>query len=274
MKTWNEAVERYQKTRPKRAPMTVVRENAIVKWLEPHLDGVGLESITRGQVEDIRCSAMAAGLGVYSVNHTLGTIRQFLRAAERWEWIKAAPRIELAKRPPGRVRWITREEAARLVAACPVMLGQMVRLSLATGLRKATLRQLEWDWIDLESATLHVPGSKMKARLPLTVPLSESAIALLKQRAGQHPVFVFSHGEFAVHDPANRLFRRALRVAGIKNFRWHDLRHTWASWHVQNRTTLAELQMLGGWQTIEMVMRYAHLDTHTLRVAAGRLPEF
>lgn len=252
--------------------MTIVRENAIVRWLAPHLDQSPLATITRGRVEDIRCAAMAAGLGVYSVNHTLGTIRQFLRAAERWEWIDAAPRIELGKRPPGRVRWITRAEAQRLVDACPLMLGQMVRLSLATGLRKATLRQLEWEWVDWETATLHVPGSKMKARNPLTVPLSGAAMAVFEARQGEHPTFVFSHGSRPVHDPANRVFRRALRVAGVRNFRWHDLRHTWASWHVQGRTPLAELQVLGGWQTLDMVMRYAHLDTDSLRGAADRMP--
>jgi integrase len=64
---------------------------------------------------------------------------------------------------------------------------------------------------------------------------------------------------------------KALERAGISDFRWHDLRHTWASWHVQNGTPLHELQQLGGWSTYEMVLRYAHLSSEHLRTAAERI---
>lgn len=271
MHTWKQAVTRYQVTRPNRARSTVKREDALVRWLAPHLDGGNLPllQLTRGRCEDIRCAAMAAGWGPTSVNYALSVLRQVLRAAERWEWIPVAPKIELLKRPPGRVRWITREEARRLVDCCPPLLGQMVRLSLATGLRKNTLRLLRWEWIDLDAETLHVPARVMKARMPLTVPLSPSAVAVLQERRALHPVLVFSNrADVPVFDPCRRPFRESLRAAGIRNFTWHDLRHTWASWHVQGGTTLAELQQLGGWQTLEMVLRYAHLDTSTLRRAA------
>ncbi len=60
---------------------------------------------------------------------------------------------------------------------------------------------------------------------------------------------------------AQQLGTKRLRVAGIENFRWHDLRHTWASWHVQNGTSLQELQLLGGWSSFTMVLRYAHLSS-------------
>jgi len=67
-------------------------------------------------------------------------------------------------------------------------------------------------------------------------------------------------------------WRNALSRAGIENFRWHDLRHTWASWHVQNGTSLQELQVLGGWASLEMVLRYAHLSGDHLKAAADRVP--
>jgi integrase len=62
-----------------------------------------------------------------------------------------------------------------------------------------------------------------------------------------------------------------LKIVGIKSFRWHDLRHTWASWHVQSGTSLQELQMLGGWASFDMVLRYAHLSSEHLKNAAERI---
>ena len=59
-----------------------------------------------------------------------------------------------------------------------------------------------------------------------------------------------------------KAWRKALSRAGIKNFRWHDLRDTWASWHVQNGTSLQELQQLGGWASFNMVLRYAHQSSN------------
>jgi len=64
-----------------------------------------------------------------------------------------------------------------------------------------------------------------------------------------------------------------LKQTGIVDFRWHDLRHTWASWHVQAGTSLAELQQLGGWSCLEMVLRYAHLGGDHLRKAACRIDD-
>jgi integrase-like protein len=68
-----------------------------------------------------------------------------------------------------------------------------------------------------------------------------------------------------------RAWRNALRRAGIKHFRRHDLRHVWATWHVMAGTTMAELQELGAWKSGEMVRRYAHFAPEQLRAAADKL---
>ena len=68
-----------------------------------------------------------------------------------------------------------------------------------------------------------------------------------------------------------KAWRKALGRAGIKDFRWHDLRHTWASWHVQAGTPLNVLQEMGGWESASMVRRYAHLAADHLAAYAERL---
>ena len=78
----------------------------------------------------------------------------------------------------------------------------------------------------------------------------------------------------AVERCSTHAFKKALARAGIeREFRWHDLRHTWASWYVQSGTRLQELMELGSWSSYEMVLRYAHLATDHLRDAASRIDD-
>jgi integrase len=102
-------------------------------------------------------------------------------------------------------------------------------------------------------------------------PRHSQAIAIIEKQKGLHPTFVFTYFGKPVTRCNNHAWQKALVRAGIKDFRWHDLRHTWASWHVQNGTSLQELQQLGGWSEYEMVLRYAHLSSDHLQVAAERI---
>ena len=103
------------------------------------------------------------------------------------------------------------------------------------------------------------------------MPLNDVAIEVLKEQQGKHPRFVFVYGGNPIIQCNTKAWKKALKRAGVENFRWHDLRHTWASWHVQNGTSLQELQQLGGWSSFEMVLRYAHLSSDHLREAAARV---
>jgi integrase len=82
---------------------------------------------------------------------------------------------------------------------------------------------------------------------------------------------VFSFRGKPIVQVSTKAWYGALKRAEIKNFRWHDLRHTWASWHVQQGTPLFVLQELGGWESAEMVRRYAHLAADHLAPFADRL---
>ena len=86
-----------------------------------------------------------------------------------------------------------------------------------------------------------------------------------------HPTRVFSYQGRPIRQVSTKAWYSALQRAGIADFRWHDLRHTWASWHVQNGTPLHAIQELGGWESSEMVRRYAHVSAEHLAPYASRL---
>jgi integrase len=87
------------------------------------------------------------------------------------------------------------------------------------------------------------------------VPLNDDAMAVLNAEQGKHPERVFTYKSRPLGQVNTRSWRNALKRAGIGNFRWHGLRHVWATWHVMAGTTTAELQELGAWKSELMVKR-------------------
>jgi integrase len=103
---------------------------------------------------------------------------------------------------------------------------------------------------------------------PICVPLNADAMRVLDALAGQHPSHVFSYKGTPIKNINTRAWKAALKRAGIKDFRWHDLRHTWASWHAQAGTPQHVLQELGAWKSPSMVRRYAHFGPGNLAAYA------
>ncbi|WP_258002228.1 tyrosine-type recombinase/integrase [Burkholderia sp. WAC0059] len=89
---------------------------------------------------------------------------------------------------------------------------------------------------------------------------------------GKHPTRVFTRDGEADPYFDSKQWNAACKRVGIRHFRFHDVRHTWASWHVQGGTPLNRLMELGGWASYEMVLRYAHLAPEHLSVHADAVP--
>jgi len=133
--------------------------------------------------------------------------------------------------------------------------------------------KLDWSQVDLNRRCAWIHADQAKARKAIPVPLNAEAVLMLRQQEGKHPDWVFTYRGKSVTKANNHAWRKALVIAGIENFRWHDLRHTWASWHVQQGTPLHVLQELGGWSDYEMVRRYTHLSVEYLAEYADGLSE-
>lgn len=99
-------------------------------------------------------------------------------------------------------------------------------------------------------------------------------LTILNKQLGKHPIKVFTYRGEPIAAANTRAWKKALMRASIDNFRWHDLRHTWATWHRQAGTPTHELQRLGGWKTTAMVERYAHIAPDALKGATERLDSF
>lgn len=243
-----------------------------MRWLDQHLKNYLLHQITRDLLDEIAEKKLKEGVTPATVNRMLEIVRAILRKSEReWDWLDRAPLVRMRKEDTKRIRWLTREDAVCLIHELPQHLADMVLFSLATGLRKSNVTNLQWSEVDLvkKHALIHPDQAKTKKAIP--VPLNDTAIEVVRRQIGKHSQFVFTYGGNRIIQCNTKAWKNALKRAGIGNFRWHDLRHTWASWHVQNGTSLQELQQLGGWSSFEMVLRYAHLSSDHLREAASRV---
>jgi integrase len=94
----------------------------------------------------------------------------------------------------------------------------------------------------------------------------------VKKQIGKHPEYGLTYRGNPIRQTNTKAWRKALKRAGITNFRWHDLRHTWASWHRQRGSPLDRLKELGSWKSFEMVERYARLSAEHLAPHANALP--
>jgi len=276
-RTWQEAVERWLEEK-KGVKTTYINDVRCLRWLHSYLYDKYLDEICREDVDLIIKARQAEGVKNATVNRMMETMRAILRKAEKdWEWIDKATHVPMLPEPRRRIRWLTHEDADRLLAELPMHLEEMVRLTLATGLREANVTQLQWSQVDMARACAWIHPDESKSRKAIPVPLNADAMATLKRQKNRQKEkpsnFVFLFRGKSVKKANTKSWRDALKRAGIDSFRWHDLRHTWASWHIQQGTPLYVLQELGGWAGPEMVQRYAHLSAEHLQVFADKLAQ-
>lgn len=268
-RTWKEAAVKWFKETNRKNKQDALAQ---FRFVDPFLGKLYLDEINREVIDRIIQAKLKTGVRPATVNRLLEIIRVILNTARKeWEWIDHAPHVRLLKTDNVRIRWITREEAKRLLSCLPAHLQAMAAFSLATGLRRANVTGLEWSQVDLSRRVAWIHGDQSKSGRPIGVPLNQEAVAVLQSQIGKHEKYCFTYKGKKVHETNTKAWRKALRQAGIEDFRWHDLRHTWASWHVQNGTPIHVLQELGGWSEIKMVQRYAHLAPEHLSPFADNI---
>jgi integrase len=260
--TWKEAVERWHTEAGGRDKE---RDHARLKWFAQYLDSTPLAAITPEIIAKLR-AVRTTESSPSTANRYLALLRMILRKAYReWDWIDKVPAVPMVQLETREPRFLNRAQFKALLHKLPTHLKALAEFSIETGLRMRNVTGLTWVQVDLRRRMLVIPAARAKAGETIAVPLSAAAVRILKAQRRKHETHVFTFRKKPVDDCNGAAFKKAVKAAGLPWLRWHDLRHTWASWHVQSGTPLHVLQELGGWKSLTMVQRYGHLTTEHLR---------
>jgi integrase len=267
---WQDAVLRYIKENADKRSLSDDKDH--LRKLDPYLGNKLLTEINMDLLWPfIHKRKDEDGVANATINRALEIVRRILHLArDEWNWIQRFPRIRMLKEPKRRIRFLTREEADRLLEVLPAHLHPVVQFALATGCRMGEILSLEWDRVDFSRRVAWLDPGTTKNGDGRGIPLNREAVLALRTVQGRHSRWCFTYKGKRM-DRVGSAWKRALKQAEITQFRFHDLRHTWASWHVMNGTSLQELMELGGWKSYEMVLRYAHLAPEHLAQAASRI---
>lgn len=152
-----------------------------------------LSEITRDLIDRIG-EVKAKESSQPNANRYLALIRSILRRArDDWEWVHHIPKVRLYRESKRRLRWITRDEAVKLLAELPPHLAEMARFSLSTGLRQRKLSYLRWDQVDRARKVAWIHAGAARSGRAIAVPLNEDALEVLRSRQGQHGQYVFTY---------------------------------------------------------------------------------
>jgi integrase len=265
-------VERYLvEVMPQTRPSTSYTQTRHLYWWRAQLGPHALAAITPVTIAECR-NQLAQNHAPATVVRYLSTLSHaYTIAVEEWQWITGNPvrKVRKPKEPRGRVRFLSDDERQRLLATCErsrnPYLYTLVILALATGARYGELMHLHWFDVDLGRGTLTFRDTKNGETC--TVPLTGYAHVHLQQHAKVRRLdttLVFPDTTGKRPHYMRDAWKHAVQKATIPNFRFHDLRHTFASYMAMNGASLLEIAEVLGHKTLSMVKRYAHLtEGHT-----------
>lgn len=275
-RTFAMLADRYEeRTLRRKQPSTQrVQRGQLAVWRDL-FDGLTLGQITPPVVAEARHTLEQLEFSPGTVNRYLALLSHlFSRAVKEWRWCPTNPvkDVDRLREPPGRVRFLADGERARLLLMCRSsrsrFLYPVVVLALSTGMRKGEVAGLVWERVDLERGMVFLDRTKNGQRRSL--PLVGEALALMQRLyAERDPAVCHCFPSDEADRPLDfrSAWQRAVQRARVENFRFHDLRHSAASYLAVQGATVAEIAEVLGHRTLSMVKRYSHLtESHTAKV--------
>lgn len=272
--TFAEAAASFLKAKKSKASFEEMARH-IAFW-RGHFGTVRVDAIRRAKVAEVVEEHFSEPA---TRNRYVATLRAMLRRVEAFdeETEYRAPKLEAYDEPQGREVWLGAEDFWRLHKALDELKDPAL-FAVSTGFRESNLMELEWAWIDLQSQTATIPGSKTKNGKPDTKHLNRHSREVLKRQLGKDLIHVFPQfwkkgkPEFLLWEWRKALrsienegwYQAILRRYGVPRLRWHDLRHTFASYIGQQNGGDKVVQEAGNWESREMAFRYTHLGKEHL----------
>lgn len=251
-------------------------EARFLERLIAHFGPTPLAKIGQGEIE-AAARKLYPKAGPATINRQVFTPVSAVMSHAAKRKMADKPTFERPSQPRGRIRWITYKEADRLIGACAPHLAPLVTFMLYTGCRIGEALALQWRDVDLSRAHATFLDTKNGDRRG--IPLHPRAKAALEALTGREGHVFRSRGGMP-YTPKGEGggqiktgFNAACRRAGIEDFRPHDCRHTWATWHYGANRDIAALMRLGGWRSTAMVLRYAHVNVDDLAGGVAKLGE-
>ena len=281
--TLTEAINRYIADVIPTKPKNSVNQIGQLKWWNENLGDYSLADITPALIAQFRDilakspSQRGDSRSPATVNRYLAVLSHlFTMAIKEWGWVEDNPlsKVTKPKESRGRVRFLSDEERVSFLSECKKSESQYlytaVVLALSTGGRRMEILGLTWKDVDFNRGVITLHETKNGERRIL--PLAGHALELIQQLAKIRHVncnLVFPGKNLKTPIDLRTPFENALKRAEITDFRWHDLRHSCASYLAMNGASLAEIAEILGHKTLQMVKRYAHLsEAHTTKVVA------
>jgi len=274
---------------PEKKPGTARREEIRIRGsLVPHFGDMPLHTITRKHVEDFitkrrecgKRKKTASGVSASTTNRELDRLSNMFKRAVAWGYIEASPTAGLkhTKEQREEASFLSREEVARLLDACPERIRPLITVAVNTGMRWGELMALEWRDVDFERGfiTVRDPKNRETRHVPMNTAVRE-ALEVHRRRQAQEvegivPLVFANPRTGKPWYTIKRSFKRAVRDAGIgRNFTFHGLRHTAASHLVMAGVDLRTVGKILGHKTAQITLRYSHLAPDHLKGAVDRL---
>ena len=233
---------------------------------------VGAEAVTSGQLDRFE-PELAGALLSRSTCTCVGSLQSKLVKKNRYG--PGMLLIKLAREHNARNRCLSPEEEARLLDAVPAWMRPLITVALHTGMRLGELRALQREDVDEKTGSIRIRRDKAgDGRWVAMNSVVREALHTIKRERKVLAPFVFCSPEGKYLHNFERHWRSALTAARIPNFRFHDLRHTFASRLAMTPgVDLYTVQRAGGWKTPIMVQRYAHLSPDHIRAAVEKLAQ-
>jgi integrase len=255
-------------------------EKYIVEEFASLFSDTPLAQITTWQIEKWKAEACKR-LNPVTVNRRLTVIKHMFKKAIEWDLLKSNPATSVKRFPvtSERTRFLSQDEIQKLVAECEKQITSpwllpVVTLALNTGMRQGELLKLKWENINLERGSITIIQSKTLR--PKTIAINDQAreaLNWLQENGYGELLFMWPWGDPIGKVTVYDAFKKACIASGITDFRFHDLRHTFASHLVMAGVDLVTVKELLGHKTIAMTNRYTHLAQEHKAQAVAKLSE-